>query len=96
MDHHVNRDARLAKCVLISGKWYETLFVAAFEALDKLPDEVCRKVARRVHEGSYGRMTGGPGNDSGASKTDALGSVPAPSNTAVFKSTAPRPPKFGH
>ena len=46
----------------------ETLFVAAFEALDKLPDEVCRKVARRVHEGSYGRMTGGPDDDSGASE----------------------------
>src|SRR3954452_21564734 len=34
----------------------ETLFKAAFDAMDKLPDEACRSMARRVHEGSYGRV----------------------------------------
>lgn len=39
----------------------EALFRAAFDALDKLPDDACRSVARRVHEGAYGRVTEGPG-----------------------------------
>lgn len=38
----------------------EALFRAAFDALDKLPDNACRSIARRVHEGSYGRVTDGP------------------------------------
>lgn len=74
----------------------ESLFRAAFDALDKLPDEVCRKVASRVDEGAIDRMANGPKKDSAASKTEPVGPVPAPSNTAVFKSTAPRPPKVGH
>lgn len=47
----------------------EALFRAAFDALDKLPDDACRSVARRVHEGSYGRMTDGPGAGAGPKKT---------------------------
>lgn len=38
----------------------EALFRAAFDALDTLPDEACRAIARRVHEGSYERVTDGP------------------------------------
>lgn len=74
----------------------DTLFRAAFDALDGLPVELRRTVARLVHEGSYRRMTDDATGDSAASKTDGLESVPAPSNTAIFKSTAPRPPKVGH
>lgn len=47
----------------------EALFRAAFDALDKLPDDACRSVARRVHEGSYGRITDGPGAGNGPKKT---------------------------
>jgi hypothetical protein len=36
-----------------------SLFKAAFEALDRLPDDVCRKLAVRVHSGAYDRVTGG-------------------------------------
>lgn len=74
----------------------DTLFRAAFDALDGLPVELRRTVARLVHEGSYRRMTDEAAGDSAASKTGLVGSVSAPSNTAAFKSTAPRPPKVGH
>lgn len=74
----------------------DTLFRAAFDALDGLPVDQRQAVARRVHEGSYGRMVDDAAGDPVASKTDPIGSVPAPSNTRVFKSTAPRPPKVGH
>lgn len=70
----------------------ETLFRASFDALDKLPDEVCRSVARRVHEGSYGRMVNGPKTDSGASNSGPRESDLTPSNTAGLKSPHPRPP----
>lgn len=46
----------------------EALFRAAFDTLDKLPDDACRSVARRVHEGSYGRMAEGAGEGTEASK----------------------------
>lgn len=56
----------------------ETLFRAAFDLLDKLPDDQRRAVALRVHEGSYRRMTDDQTEVGGASKTDPVGSVPAP------------------
>lgn len=74
----------------------DTLFRAAFDALDSLPVELRRTVARLVHEGSYRRMTDDAAGASAASKTGPVGSVSAPSNTSTFKSTAPRPPKVGH
>lgn len=73
----------------------ETLFRAAFDALDKLPVDDRRSVARRVHEGSYSRMADDQAEGDSTSKTDPVGSVPAPTN-ALFKSTAPRPPKVEH
>lgn len=69
----------------------ETLFRAAFDALDKLPVEVCRKVAARAHEGSYQRMTDGPKPDSAASKTGPRESELTPSNTGVLKSSPAGP-----
>jgi hypothetical protein len=35
----------------------ETLFKAAFDVLDKLPDEQRQGMARRVHAGSYERLS---------------------------------------
>ena len=47
----------------------ETLFKAAFEALDKSADDASRlSLLRRVHTGSYDRLTADPV----ASKTEAL------------------------
>lgn len=66
-----------------------TLFRAALDAVAKLPDDARMSLAGRVHEWSYEAMTGG----SGASNQGPAGSVPAPSNTALFKSIAQRPPK---
>jgi len=65
------------------------LFKAAFAALDNLPDDACRSVARRVHEGSYERVTEGPKPDSASSKTDQPDGEFAPSNTIGLKSNGP-------
>ena len=71
----------------------ETLFRASFDVLDRLPDEVCRSVAGRVHAGSYERMTEGPKTDSAASNSSGARAENAPSNTAGLKSPRPKPPK---
>jgi hypothetical protein len=47
----------------------ETLFKAAFDALDRSPDDACRvALLRRVHTGSYDRLTADPATG----KTEAL------------------------
>src|SRR3984893_16096879 len=47
----------------------ETLFKAAFDALDRSPDDASRvALLRRVHTGSYDRLT----TDPAASETQAL------------------------
>lgn len=44
----------------------ETLFRAAFEAVETIPDGARRlSLLRRVHEGSYSRLTGSPVAESG-------------------------------
>ncbi len=45
----------------------ETLFKAAFNVLDRLPDDQKQPVARRVHAGAYDRMACNAGSDSGES-----------------------------
>jgi hypothetical protein len=67
----------------------DTLFKAAFDVLDRLPDEACCSVARRVHAGAYERMTEGPKADSAASKTDQPVGEFAPMNTTDLKSNGP-------
>lgn len=61
----------------------DALFLAAFDALDKLPDDACRSVARRVHEGAYRRVTEGPKRGQTADNRGPLGAEISPSNTAV-------------
>lgn len=73
----------------------KTLFLAAFELLDKLPDDQRRLIALRVHDRSYDAATRSQAGDLAAGKTNAIGSVPAPSNATPFKSAAPRPPGVG-
>lgn len=63
----------------------ETLFRASFDILDKLPDDDCRMVARRVHEGAYGRMAEGPKASPTATKAGVAAAELAPSNTTDFK-----------
>jgi len=67
----------------------ETLFRAALDAVAKLPDDARMSLAGRVHEWSYEAMTDG----SGASNQGSAGPASKPSNTALFKSIAPHPPK---
>jgi len=70
----------------------KTLFRASFDVLDRLPDEVCRAEACRVHEGSYDRMTDGPKTDSAASNPLGAEAESTRSNTAGLKSPRPKPP----
>ena len=67
----------------------DALFRAAFDALDKLPDDACRSVARRVHEGAYGRVTEGPRLPVSASHGGPSCEEISPSNTTTLKSTEP-------
>jgi hypothetical protein len=57
-----------------------TLFVAAFDVADRLPKDNARHaLLRRVHEGSYNRLT----DDAGALKTNHAPASPSPSRDAV-------------
>lgn len=67
----------------------DALFRAAFDALDKLPDDACRSVARRVHEGAYDRVTEGPKGVPAASNGGLSGAENSPSNTSVLESKGP-------
>jgi hypothetical protein len=67
----------------------EALFRAAFDTLDKLPDEACRAVARRVHVGAYERVTEGPKGIPAASNGGLNQGVSSPSNTADWESNGP-------
>src|SRR4051794_8850048 len=69
----------------------ETLFKAAFDVLDRLPEDQKASVARRVHAGAYERVSGNLGTDLAPSKTRPAGAENAPSNTAVLKSSGPDP-----
>jgi hypothetical protein len=62
----------------------ETLFLAAFDVLDRLPDDQKKAVARRVHAGAYDRTAGNPIIDSAPSKTGPVRAGSSPSNTADF------------
>ena len=68
----------------------EALSAAAFDVLDRLPDEVCRSVARRFHEGAYERVANGP-----KVKADApeLGAGAMSSGPDAWKGSRPRPPR---
>jgi len=67
----------------------ETLFKAAFDVLDKLPEEDRRAMARRVHAGAYDRAAG---NRAGEEAEKPKPPVEA-SNAVVFaKASRPRPP----
>jgi hypothetical protein len=69
----------------------EILFTAAFDVLDRLPNDQRQPLARRVHAGSYERTSGNHGSDFAPSKTGPGDGVSAPSNTAGFKSSGPGP-----
>ena len=47
----------------------ETLFKAAFDVLDRLPDDQRKRLADRVHAGAYERITGTAETDFASSKT---------------------------
>src|SRR4051812_37032353 len=59
----------------------ETLFKAAFDVLDRLPDDQRQFVAKSVHAGSYRRFSGADAGDFAPSKTGPGEGVSPPSNT---------------
>lgn len=63
----------------------ETLFKAAFDVLDRLPEDQKQAVARRVYTGAYDRAAGNREGEEGGSKSPA---VEAPKAKAE---KAPRP-----
>ncbi len=68
----------------------ESLFRAGFLIADSRPaSEAQRSLMRRVHAGSYNRIS----DDLEPSKTGSPESVLPPSNTGVLKSSRPRPPR---
>jgi hypothetical protein len=69
----------------------ESLFRVAFEALDRLPDDQRKALARRVHEGSYDRASGNSKSDFAPSKTGPGEGGLSPSNTFDLKSSPDGP-----
>jgi hypothetical protein len=64
----------------------ETLFKAAFDALDKSPDDASREsLLRRIHAGSYDRLTADPA----AREPQAATAHNAAADTADLKSPGP-------
>lgn len=68
----------------------ETLFRAAFDVLDKLPDEDRRAMARRVHTGAYDRAAG---NTAGEEAEKPKPPVEASKAVVFAKASRPRPPR---
>ena len=71
----------------------EILFHAAFDALDRLPEDQKKALARRVHAGAYDRLSGNPESDFAASKTGPNEGGQSPSNTFDLKSSPEGPGK---
>jgi hypothetical protein len=69
----------------------ETLFKAAFDVLDRLPEDQKRAVARRVHAGAYDRMAGNPTGETGGSTGPGRAAEPSPG--ADVGSPRPHPPR---
>jgi hypothetical protein len=71
----------------------ETLFKAAFDVLDRLPDNQKKPLARRVHAGAYDRLSGNSESDFAPSKTASPEGGLSPSNTFDLKSSPDGPGK---
>jgi hypothetical protein len=69
------------------------LFRAAFDVLDKLPEDTRSTLAQRVYEGAYERFLAAEKTGDGPSKTAPAEPDNGPSNTFAVKSSRPRPPK---
>lgn len=69
----------------------ESLFRSAFATLDRLPPDQRRKIATRVHEGAYHRMT----EDAEAMNREALESAATvkAALSAAFPGPAPKGPR---
>lgn len=69
----------------------ESMFKAAFSALDKLPEDDRRRIAGRAHEGAYNRLAGNPE----ASNREALESAATAKAafSAVFGAPTPKGPR---
>ena len=70
----------------------ETLFKAAFDGLDRLPEDQKRALALRVHEGAYKRAAGGFADGSGDGGHEIAGPA-APSDARPTAAQTPKPPR---
>ena len=68
----------------------ETLFKAAFDVLDKLPEDDRRAMARRVHAGAYDRVAG---NRAGEEAEKPKPPVEAANAVVFAKASRPHPPR---
>jgi hypothetical protein len=71
----------------------ESLFLVAFDALDRMPDDQKKALARRVHAASYDRASGNSESDFAPSKTGPDVGGLSPSNTFDLKSSPEGPGK---
>lgn len=71
----------------------ETLFKAAFDGLDRLPEDQRRALALRVHEGAYRRAAGGFADGSGDSGPVMPAQAAQPSEAAPAALRTPKPPR---
>jgi hypothetical protein len=71
----------------------EVLFFAAFDALDRLPDDQRHHVAKSVHAGAYKRFSGADADEFAANRTGQGRAVSPPSNAADFTPSEPGPGK---
>jgi hypothetical protein len=66
----------------------ETLFKAAFDVLDRLPEDQRQTLARRVYTGAYDRAAGNGAGETGESKSPAV----EPPKAKAEKAPRPRAP----
>ena len=71
----------------------QTLFRAAFDVLDRLPEDQRRTLALRVHDGAYRRAAGGCADESGDGGGPEMVDSAAPSGAKPASAPMPRPPR---
>jgi hypothetical protein len=72
----------------------EVLFFAAFDALDRLPDDQRHRIAKSVESGAFKRYSAADAEEFAARKTGQGGPVSSPSTAADFTPSEPGPEIF--
>jgi hypothetical protein len=72
----------------------EILFFAAFDALDRLPDDQRHRIAKSVESGAFKRYSAADADEFAANRTGQGRAVAPPSNAADFTPSEPGPGKL--